>query len=460
MWDVGNDSLSYLNLSHNSLTDFERFPWKEIYILDLSSIPIPPLTTKIFLISNNKLSGQISSLICNASSIEILDLSYNNLNGTIPHCFGNLSRSVWMLNLQMNKFSGIIPPTFAKVCQLSNLDLNGTQLEGPLTRSIVNCRGLEVLDLGNNKINDTFPHWLGSLPQLQVLELKSNQMHGSIHGMGSRFSFSKLQIFDLSSNHFTGPLPVRYIKNFRAMINLTKNGSAMPYMGVEDSYGDSFYSYSIGIVIKGLEIEFVKIFTMSTSIDLSNNKFQGEIPKVIGKLNSLRGLNLSHNNLNGCIPTSIENLISLEWLDISSNKLVGKIPKQLLDLTSLSFLILSENELVGCIPRGKKFNTFESNSYEENEGLRGFPLDCSNNEPPKLPPSNLLEEDGLKSKIAFGWKVVLTGYGCGVMFKLAVGYVVFRTGKPKWFVTLVEGQHHRRRKKSKVGNRSGGRRRT
>ncbi|XVF70833.1 hypothetical protein PTKIN_Ptkin11bG0193800 [Pterospermum kingtungense] len=469
MWDVGKDTLSYLNLSHNSLTDFEQLPWKEIHILDLSfnlihgNLPVPPSATRIFLISNNKLSGEISSRICNGSFLEILDLSYNNLSGAIPQCLGGLTQSVWLLNLQMNKFAGIIPPTFAKGCRLSNLDLNGNQLEGPITRSIMNCRGLEVLDIGNNKINDTFPHWLGRLPQLQVLVLKSNRMHGSIRSMRSNLSFSKIQIFDLSSNYFTGALPVRYIQNFRAMINLTKNGSAVPYMGGKDSFGGGFYSYSVGMAIKGLEIELVKIFTLLTSIDLSDNKFEGEIPKDIGKLNSLKGLNFSHNSLSGYIPTSIGNLTNLEWMDLSSNKLVGEIPQQLLELTSLSFLNVSENELVGCIPRGKQFNTFENNSYFGNNGLRGFPLsrDCDNNEPPQPPPpSNLFEvDDQSESNFSFSWKIVAIGYGCGVMFGLAVGYVVFRTGKPKWVVSLVENHQDRRRRKSKTGNRRGGVRR-
>ncbi|XVF77165.1 hypothetical protein PTKIN_Ptkin14bG0023300 [Pterospermum kingtungense] len=140
--------------------------------------------------------------------------------------------------------------------------------------------------------------------------------------------------------------------------------------------------------------------------------FEGEIPKIIGKLDSLKGLNLSHNNLSGSIPTSIGNLSSLEWLDLSSNKLNGTIPETLLDVTSLS-----------------------TNS--------------------KAPPSILPKEDGSESNITFGWKVVLTGYGCGVVFGLVMGYVVFQTGKPKWFVALVEGQHHKRRKASKTSNRKG-----
>ncbi|XP_040966597.1 receptor-like protein Cf-9 homolog [Gossypium hirsutum] len=332
MQEVGNDSLWNLNVSHNSLTEVEHFPWKNIAYLDLSSnlicgnLQIPASTINVFLISKNSFNGEVASLLCNATSLKILDLSHNNLSGTIPQCFGNLSYSLEFLNLKKNKFYGTIPPTFAQGCQLANLNLNGNLLEGPLTPSILNCKGLEVLDLGNNKINDTFPHWLGSLPQLQVLVLKSNHMHGSLRVNSSKSSpfFSKIQIFDLSSNYFSGPLPVRYINSFKAIINLEKIGSIMSYMGVHDQRSIDFYTCSIEIVMKGQYKELVKIFTMWMIIDLSNNQFEGEIPKVIGKLNLLKGLNLSHNNLNGGIPTSIGNLTSLEWLDLLQTGCLGR----------------------------------------------------------------------------------------------------------------------------------------
>ncbi|WRX29454.1 Leucine-rich repeat - like 10 [Theobroma cacao] len=202
MWDVGKDSLFYLNLSRNFMTELEQLPWKNIEILDLSSnliqgdLLIPPLTTSIFLISNNNLNGEMSDLICNVSYLEILDISHSHLSGIIPQCFGKLSKSLCMLNLGTNKLHGTIPATFAKGCQLENLNLNANQLEGPLTRSILNCRSLQVLDLGNNKINATFPHWLGTLQELKVLVMKSNQMHGSINGKRRTHYFRKLQILD------------------------------------------------------------------------------------------------------------------------------------------------------------------------------------------------------------------------------------------------------------------------
>lgn len=38
---------------------------------------------------------------------------------------------------------------------------------------------LQILDLGDNHLNDTFPMWLGTLPELQVLSLRSNKLYGS-----------------------------------------------------------------------------------------------------------------------------------------------------------------------------------------------------------------------------------------------------------------------------------------
>ena len=161
---------------------------------------------------------------------------------------------------------------------------------------------------------------------------------------------------------------------------------------------------------------------------------------VIGKLGSLKGLNFSHNNLMGHIPISFGILTNLEWLDLSSNKLTGNIPVQLTDLTSLAILNLSKNYLSGQIPQGKQFNTFTNDSFNGNWGLCGFPMTkaCGNDKGP--PPPSTIQEDDFKFENGFHWKVVLLGYGCGFMFGLVLGYLVFSSGKPKWLLNIVFGE--------------------
>ncbi|WMV11869.1 hypothetical protein MTR67_005254 [Solanum verrucosum] len=128
----------------------------------------------------------------------------------------------------------------------------------------------------------------------------------------------------------------------------------------------------------------LKIFT---TIDLSRNKFEGEIPKFIGNLNSLLLLNLSHNNLTGHIPVEMRNMSTLEALDLSFNHLIGKIPVELASLTFLAVLNLSHNHLVGP----NQLNTFQNDSYFGNSELCGFPLsnECGKHKSASVPVSSV-----------------------------------------------------------------------
>ena len=325
--------------------------------------------------------------ICKVNSLQVLDLSNNQLIGEIPHCLGNFSSSLSVLNMRGNKIQGNLLDTFIKGSNLKTLDFSRNQIHGKIPRSLVNCRMLEVLNLQNNNVSDTFPFWLESLPKLQILILRANGFYGPIWGHDhTGFGFSKLRVIDLSYNNFSGKIPSEYFKTWNAMLMVHGRDKSQPeYM--EDP--SAYYKDSIMVMNKGVEMEFVKILTIFTSIDLSNNGFHGEIPDSVGTLKDLIVLNLSSNNFIGRIPSSLGNLIELESLDLSRNKLLGEIPQQLTSLTFLAYLNLSHNQLTGLIPQGGQFGTFENSSFEGNLGLCGPPFSkkCKNNETPTFEPS-------------------------------------------------------------------------
>jgi len=257
LFEIG-ENLSYLNLSHKFLSSIDRIPRKNLIYLDLRAtllqgkFPIPPFSTEILFISNNSLIGNIPSKICNISSLRF-DIYHNSLSGTLPQCLGNINESIQVMDLRMNNFHDAIPDRIAKDNQLITLVFNGNQLEGLLPKSLVNCKKkkkMEVLDLGNNKINDHFPYWLEALPELKVLVLQSNRFYGPIRNHKTSGNiFSKLRILDLSHNEFFGLLPRNCFQNLNAM--MTKDeGKKQQYMGETDYYQDSMV-----MTVKGLDTE-------------------------------------------------------------------------------------------------------------------------------------------------------------------------------------------------------------
>ncbi|XP_022735334.1 receptor-like protein 12 [Durio zibethinus] len=356
-----------------------------------------------------------------------------------------------VLNLYMNNFHGEVPAEmFRKSCSLQSFRIDSNQVEGPIPQSLVNCLDLEILDLGNNNFIDTFPSWLGKLKNLQVLVLRSNRLYGHIvNPEVVASSFSNLRIIDLSQNDFHGSLPTKIFENLYAMINGSEKKGE--YMGYQYS-GNNYMYYGLLLTIKGLERQFMRILTILMVIDFSNNRFNGQIPDILGQLHSLVVLNLSHNSLTGPIPSSFGNLSMLESLDLSSNKLQGRIPQVFKNLGFLAVLNLSQNNLTGPIPSGKQFDTFTNDSYSGNLGLCGFPLSksCGNNDQKQPPTKTDADDDALNWKFS-----ILMGYGCGLVFGLSTGYIVFTTGKPWWVIKIIERgqQKYFGRKIRRVGGR-------
>ncbi|KAE8721977.1 receptor-like protein 12-like isoform X2 [Hibiscus syriacus] len=191
--------------------------------------------TIFYSISNNYLSGEIPQLLCNVSTLSILDVSQNNLTGNIPLCLSNFSKHLLVLRVRSNNLQGPIPSGWTSGNRLKMIDLRRNNLQGGIPKSLMACRMLEYLDLGNNQIRDGFPSWLGSLPQLNILILSSNALYGTIGDPTSNvIVFPKLRVIDLSHNGFNGILPSGYFERWITMASLDGKNSQASYM-VENS---------------------------------------------------------------------------------------------------------------------------------------------------------------------------------------------------------------------------------
>ncbi|KAL0389162.1 UNVERIFIED_CONTAM: Receptor-like protein 40 [Sesamum calycinum] len=455
IWEIGNGKLDYLDLSSNLLVGLQK-PYhipSSLNNLDVHSNqlhgelpPLPPHaeyidyshnnfeksiplnfgnpTTKLVYLSlaNNSLSGAIPTSFCNATRLQVLDLSANKLSGTIPPCLVQNLKQLGVLNFGGNNIRGNIPNTFYVNCNLEILDISQNYLEGSLPVSLANCKSLQVLNVGNNNIDDGFPCMLPS--SLRVLVLRSNRFHGQVR---CSKSWTNLQIIDIASNNFSGYL---YTKSFSGMMLEKDACQESDYIHYCRGLIFSWQYYAAKVIVKGVELEFEKILTTFTVIDFSCNNFQWEIPDAIGDLSSLQVLNFSHNTFAGTIPKSLGNLTQLGSLDLSTNQLTGEIPKELTRLTFLGALNLSNNQLIGPIPSGPQLQTFSTDSFQGNTGLCGFPLNIScrhTDENDNVPPTNPYRKDE-----AINWDYV----------SVALGYVV-GLGSIFWLLFFCRSFKHK-----------------
>ncbi|CAJ1952748.1 unnamed protein product [Sphenostylis stenocarpa] len=334
-------------------------------------------------LSNNLFSKSMADFLCQNQDkpmgLELLNLASNNLSGEIPDCWMHWPDLV-DVNLQSNNFVGNLPSSMGSLAELQSLHIRNNSLSGTFPTILKKTTKLIFLDLGENKFSGRIPSWVGeSASNMKVLILRSNNFFG--HIPNTICDMRLLQILDLAQNNLSGNIPTCF-NRLNAITLTNKSSYLLIYC---DTVNNTYLNGQLRIIsvllwLKGRGDEYRSILGLVTSIDLSNNQLVGEIPREITDLNGLTYLNLSHNQLIGHIPGSIGNMQSLLSIDFSRNQLCGEIPLTISNLSLLSMLDLSYNNLRGKIPTGTQLQTFDASNFIGND-LCGPPLaiNCSSN---------------------------------------------------------------------------------
>ncbi|XP_020081027.1 LRR receptor-like serine/threonine-protein kinase FLS2 [Ananas comosus] len=383
-WSLDHVRLQYLNLGSNQLEGPLPALPQTLSFMNLSnnlftgSMPNSTfLSLQYLLLSNNSFGGNVPLSLCESVSLQVLDISSNELSGEIPSCLGMLQDQLLVLDMMNNALSGKIPTSLGKLGALAILDLSNNSLSGKIPSSLQYCTQLINLNLGYNNFSGTIPKWIGeSLPFLMVLSLCSNTFSGSIPSEIVQLGY--LRALDLSHNILSGSIP-RSIGE----LSWEKGVPIMPFFEYSNYNVSAGSVGSVYLVVKGEAREYSKLLYLFESIDLSCNNLYGEIPDEIGDLQALQNLNLSINHLTGHIPDQIGMMHALESLDVAMNNLSGTIPQSLATLNYLSYLNVSYNNLSGKIPSGYQLQTLNDPSiYMGNPYLCGPPTtqSCFTNE--------------------------------------------------------------------------------
>ncbi|MCO5548246.1 hypothetical protein L7F22_001703 [Adiantum nelumboides] len=134
---------------------------------------------------------------------------------------------------------------------------------------------------------------------LRVLSTGFNHLSGEIPGWV--WKLPKLQVLDLSNNHFRGSMSttVTHLDHFKQDQSKDLNQPSRLYEEIPEVIKGSFQ---------------VNSYILDTRIvlDISNNYLEGAIAESFGELLGLRVLILSHNGIQGRIPESLGKLVNLD----------------------------------------------------------------------------------------------------------------------------------------------------
>lgn len=124
-------------------------------------------------LSNNNLSGTIPSTIGNLTNLTQLQLFNNQLSGSIPTQMGNLT-NLTSLGLENNSLSGTLPTSISNLTILSSLTLSGNQLTDSVPVVYKNLASLQQFDIRNNRM-DVLPD-LSTIGALNTLQTEGNRL--------------------------------------------------------------------------------------------------------------------------------------------------------------------------------------------------------------------------------------------------------------------------------------------
>ncbi|PPD67331.1 hypothetical protein GOBAR_DD35793 [Gossypium barbadense] len=350
---------------------------------------------------------------CDLRNLEVLDVSWNALEGMLPHCFSNLT-SLRELYISGNHFQ--IPLSFAPFANLSNLkvllgDENKMVMQPSFYTSVPKFQ-LKIISLSkcitSQQLNLELPTFLYYQYDLRYVELSLNNFSGTVPTwllenntkledlilMGNSFTGllslpsahnSNVSLIDISQNKLQGQIPTNVCSSFPhlSLLFLSKNafeGDIPPCLsGMKDlSILDLSNNQLSGRVpeelitksslttlrlsnnnLSGHVLPMILHANGLSNLYLDGNNFSGEMANVDVSISqfptSLREINLRNNKFYGNLPRWIGNVSFLERLVLSQNGFEGSIPMEFCNLNSLEFLDFSENNLFGSIP--SCFNT-------------------------------------------------------------------------------------------------------
>jgi Leucine-rich repeat (LRR) protein len=314
-------SLGSLNLRNNELTG--RIPAFNV-LTNLDFI----------LLDNNRFTGSLPNLPKDIINRLEFGLSHNRLSGRLPSVadvnvaeFLDVEFTIQRLDLSYNQLTGTIDPLMARIPTIRYVDLSGNSFIGPVPAQALTSgwAALEHFGASHNQFTGTVP--LGFTSLLTSLDVSGNRLTGGIP-LELYTKFPKLEYLVLSNNPLGGRLS-GLLGELVALRDLHMNNCSLT----------------------GILPENIRALTSLDHFDFQSNRIGGTIPSSFGALGILRALELQNNKLTGTLPVELGSLGLLNIFNVANNMLTGELPTGVGYLLKLVEFDVSGNLFVGDVPQ-------------------------------------------------------------------------------------------------------------
>ena len=321
-------------------------------------------------LSYNDFFSELPNWLFNLSGLSYLNLRENRFHGKIPKYFLNL-QNLHSLSLSDNKMSGTIPDWIGQFANLQNLNIHDNLFIGSIPTTLGNLSSLVVFNVASNNLFGSFPESLGNLSNLEVLAVGENSLSGivthrnfaNLFNLKRLFFGSPLFIFDFDP-YWIPPFKLQFLHleyaNLKLLPWLYKQTS-LTILEIENSLfnhvsQDIFWSLATHCVVLSLfnnsmPWDMSNVLLNSEMVWLVHNGLSGGLPRITSNVSIFQ---IDDNNLSGSLsPLLCHNMIgksNLKYLDVSYNNLSGGLTECWGNMKSLIHVELGNNNLTGIIP--------------------------------------------------------------------------------------------------------------